>query len=35
MILPPTRRARLFGTVEIALPPGRAFTLFTPSGERA
>ena len=31
----PTRRARLTGTIEIALPPGRAFTLFTPTGERA
>ncbi len=35
MTAPPTRRARLVGTVEIALPPGQAFTLFTPSGERA
>lgn len=31
----PTRRARLSGSVEIALPPERAFRLFTPTGERA
>jgi hypothetical protein len=31
----PTRRARLSGTVEIALPPVQAFTFFTPTGERA
>jgi hypothetical protein len=30
-----TKRARLTGTIEIALPPGQAFTLFTPNGERA
>jgi hypothetical protein len=35
MTQPPTRRARLSGTVEIALPPGQAFALFTPTGERA
>jgi hypothetical protein len=31
----PTKRARLTGTIEIALSPRLAFTLFTPSGERA
>jgi len=29
-----TLRVRLTGTVEIALPPEQAFTMFTPSGER-
>ena len=35
MTQPPTRRARLSGTVEVALPTGQAFALFTPTGERA
>jgi hypothetical protein len=28
-------RVRLTGQIDVALPPPRAFTLFTPSGERA
>ena len=28
-------RARLTGTIEVALPPEQAFSLFTPSGERS
>ena len=28
-------RARLTGQIDVALPPPQAFTLFTPSGERA
>ena len=31
----PRERVRLTGTIEVSLPPGRAFHLFTPSGERA
>jgi hypothetical protein len=28
-------RVRLSGHIDVALPPPRAFTLFTPAGERA